>query len=284
MTTTEPATATVTPLRRPAVHASTLVRSDVAHTFDVFIRTIGAWWPVLHVSGGRQRVRDVTVEQRVGGRVYETWDDGTTRDWGEIQTWEPPRRFTMTWRSTPVPTEVELDFTPLGPVLTRVTVEHRGWEALTDEQLREDCGAPGGYSTGSYDHGWQLVLDRFAAAVAATQTRELPPITDEFMLEKLATTKEYTFVLLTRGPSWDHPDHDKIIWEHGRRNFALRENGALAIVCPIVDDTPRCGIGVFNATVEETERICAGDPAVQAGVMTVEVHAVRSFPNDRLPQ
>jgi hypothetical protein len=39
---------------------------------------------------------------------------------------------------TPAPTEVELMFTPLGPALTRVAVEHRGWEALDDAQLRED--------------------------------------------------------------------------------------------------------------------------------------------------
>jgi uncharacterized protein YndB with AHSA1/START domain len=284
MTTAEAVTGTVVAMRRPAVHASTLVRSDVAHTFDVFVRTIGAWWPVQRMSGGRDRVRDVTVEQQVGGHVYETWDDGTTREWGEVLAWDPPHRFVMTWRSTPVPTEVELGFTALGPALTRVTVEHRGWEALTEAQLREDCGAPGGYSTGSYDHGWQLVLDSFAAALAASEAHDLPEITDEYMLEKLATTKAYTFLLLTQGPNWDHPDHDKIIWEHGRRNFALREDGVLAIVCPIIDDTARCGIGLFNATVEETERIYADDPAVRAGVLTFEVHPVRSFPNDRLPR
>ena len=155
----------MTAMRRPAVYASTLVRSDVEHTFDVFIHTIAAWWPVRQVSAGGDRVRAVTVEPHEGGRVYETWDDGTTKEWGEILAWQPPHRFTMTWRSTPIPTEIELGFTQIGPALTRVTVEHRGWEKLTEQQLREDCSAPGGYSTGSYDHGWKLVLDSFASSV-----------------------------------------------------------------------------------------------------------------------
>jgi hypothetical protein len=45
-------------------------------------------------------------------------------------------------------------------------VEHRGWEALTDEQLREDCAAPGGYASGGYVTGWARILERFAATVA----------------------------------------------------------------------------------------------------------------------
>jgi len=273
----------MTAMRRPAIYASTLVRSDAEHTFDVFIRTIAAWWPVRQVSAGGDRVRAVTVEPHEGGRVYETWDDGTTKEWGEILAWQPPHRFTMTWRSTPIPTEIELGFTQIGPALTRVTVEHRGWEKLTEQQLREDCSAPGGYSTGSYDHGWKLVLESFASSVEASNHEPQPEITDDYMLEALTATKEYTFVLLNEGPNWDDPNRDKIIWEHGRRNFALRADGVLAIVCPIIDDSQRCGIGIFNAPVDETTSVMDGDPAVEAGVMTFEVHPVRSFPNDRLP-
>jgi hypothetical protein len=153
------------PLERPPIRQSTIVRSDIEHVFDVFVRTIAAWWPLQPMSIGRARVRDVTVEERVGGRVYETWDDGTTVDWGRLAIWSPPRRLVLSWLNTPVATEVELAFTALGPGLTRVAVEHRGWERLTDEQLREDCAAPGGYSSGAYSAGWAQVLAAFAAAV-----------------------------------------------------------------------------------------------------------------------
>ncbi len=154
----------VATLRRPPVRQSTVVRSDVRHTFEVFVRTIGIWWPVDPFSAGKDLVKDIVIEQQVGGRVYETWADGTEVDWGELLAWEPPARFVMTWNQTPVPTEVELSFSALGPALTRVTVEHRGWEALTDEQLAQDCALPGGYAAGTYSAGWAQILA--AAAVA----------------------------------------------------------------------------------------------------------------------
>ena len=114
----------VTALRRPPVRQSTIVRSDPGHTFDTFVRTIGAWWPAVPFSAGQDRVRDV-VEQRASGKVYETWADGTELDWGELLAWDPPERFIMTWAETPVPTEVEFSFAGLGPALTRVTVSTR---------------------------------------------------------------------------------------------------------------------------------------------------------------
>jgi hypothetical protein len=164
----------VTALHRPPVRQSATVRSDARHTFETFVRTIGAWWPAIPFSAGQDRVREVTMEQRAGGRVYETWADGTELDWGELLAWEPPERFVMTWTGTPVPTEVELSFAALGPALTRVTVEHRGWEAMTEEQLAEDCALPGGYTSGAYSTGWSRILDHFAAAIAPAATPPAP--------------------------------------------------------------------------------------------------------------
>jgi hypothetical protein len=154
------------------VRQATLVRSSLRHTFDTFIDTIGVWWPVHSMSAGRERVRDVTIERRTGGRVYEVWQDGTTFDWGTLLAWEPPSRFVMTWNITPVPTEVELTFSQLGPTLTRVAVEHRGWERLTEEQLSAPCAEPGGYAAGNFDRGWRRILTCFAAAVDTSGSAE----------------------------------------------------------------------------------------------------------------
>ena len=154
----------MTALRRPPVRQSVLVRSGRPHTFDTFVATIGTWWPVNPFSAGKDRVRDVTFERRPGGRIYETWEDGRQVDWGEVLAWEPPARFVMTWNMTSVVTEVELTFAELGPALTRVSVEHRGWEQLTDEQLAEDCALHGGYTGGAYRVGWARILGRLAAA------------------------------------------------------------------------------------------------------------------------
>ena len=156
---------TVTALRRPPVRQSVLVRSDQRHTFDTFVDTIGIWWPVTPFSAGKDRVRDVMFERRQGGRVFETWQDGTEVDWGEVLVWEPPGRFVMTWNVAGAVTEVELTFTEAGLALTRVAVEHRGWEQLTDEQLAEDCALPGGYLGGAYRQGWARILRCLAAAI-----------------------------------------------------------------------------------------------------------------------
>lgn len=157
----------VLPLRRPPIRQSTTVRSDLDHVFTTIVRTIGVWWPLQPMSIGGDRARTVTIDEFTGGRVYETWDDGTTAEWGRLAVWEPPSRFVMSWLNTPEPTEVELSFTSLGPALTRVSVEHRGWEHLSEEQLREDCAAPGGYSSGAYSGGWAAAL---AACVDVIQS------------------------------------------------------------------------------------------------------------------
>ena len=57
----------------------------------------------------------------------------------------------------------------------------------------------------------------------------------------------------------------------------------LAVVCPIFDKTPWCGIGIFNAADDEVVRIMDHDPGVQAGVFECETHPVRGFPGSTLP-
>ena len=112
---------------------------------------------------------------------------------------------------------------------------------------------------------------------------DLPPISDELMQQMLPTTQPYSVAILRKGPQYSPPRSDPIIWEHGRRNFALRSAGLLSVVLPVRDGTDLAGISIFNRDVEETERIMRGDPAVAVGVLTFEVHPTRSFPGDQLP-
>ena len=108
-------------------------------------------------------------------------------------------------------------------------------------------------------------------------------ITDEFMRRTLSTTRNYSIVILKAGPNKHIDGAEKIIWEHGRRNFELRAAGLLPIVCPISDGSDVSGIGIFNAPIEEVKKIMDEDPGVQAGVFVYEIHACRSFPGDCLP-
>lgn len=90
------------------------------------------------------------------------------------------------------------------------------------------------------------------------------------MRQMITKTKEYTIVILKSTQKRNEPEAEKIIWEHGRRNFLLREEGKLPIACPINDGTEIKGIGIFTTSIEETRRIMDEDPGVKAGIFTYE--------------
>lgn len=142
------------------VRRSVAVNQSQAAAFDLFVDDIAAWWPAEGFSVGRERVAAVVIEPRVGGRVFERWDDGAEHRWGEVLVFERPDRVVMSW-SPGQPdhphSEVEVSFAESGGV-TVVTVEHRGWERLGDkgQALRD-----------GYDEGWPAVLERVAEQATA---------------------------------------------------------------------------------------------------------------------
>lgn len=109
-------------------------------------------------------------------------------------------------------------------------------------------------------------------------------ITDEYMRQMLAKSKQYCIVILKAGPQKHEEGAEKIIWEHGRRNFELRAAGVLAIVCPVADGTDVSGVGIFDAPVAEVRKIMDEDPGVKAGIFVYETHVCRSFPGSSLAE
>jgi len=101
--------------------------------------------------------------------------------------------------------------------------------------------------------------------------------TDDEMNALLPNLRPYSVAILKAGPQFGKDGSQAIIWEHGRRNFGLRDDGVLAIVLPVADGSEVCGIGVFAATVEETAAIMNDDPGVRAAVFTFEVHPCGGF-------
>lgn len=122
-----------------------------------------------------------------------------------------------------------------------------------------------------------------------TNDSDLPGVTDEQLQESLKKTREYTVLILKAGPEFEVPGPDrssgvtKLIWEHGKRNSALRLAGLMPIMCPITDDSGVTGIGIFDAPSEEVDKIMAADPGVRAGIFTYDIHPARSFPGSSLP-
>jgi hypothetical protein len=122
-----------------------------------------------------------------------------------------------------------------------------------------------------------------------TGDRRLPGVTDEMLQQALLTTKPYTVVVLKAGPKFQplgpdrSPEVADVILAHGKRNYALHLAGVMPVVCPIADGSGVSGVSVFDASPDEVDQIMAGDPAVQAGVFTYDIHPSRSFPGSSLP-
>src|SRR4051794_31637859 len=108
-------------------------------------------------------------------------------------------------------------------------------------------------------------------------------ITNEFMMQMLGKSKNYSIVILKKGTNDNIAEHQQIIWEHGRRNFELREAGLLSIVCPVMEENDIRGIGIFNADKQRVKEIMDEDPGVKQGVFVYEILDVKSFPGDTLP-
>lgn len=149
----------VKPIRR-----SVTVRCDPDRAFRVFTDEIGRWWPAethsraaMEFEGEGIKVERIEFQGRVGGQVLEHMSNGRAIPWAEVVAWDPPRRFVLAWRphSRPQPpTDVEVTFTAQGHE-TLVTLEHRGWERLT-EDFREVYA--------DYARGWIRTLRQFATA------------------------------------------------------------------------------------------------------------------------
>jgi len=115
-------TVTIAPVRK-----SVRVEASQAHAFEVFTAGLDRWWP-RRGTIGTSPLKTVTIEPRLGGRWYETGEDGS---------------------------EVEVRFTIEGPDATLVELEHRKFERMGAEagaSLRKDV-----------DGGWPGILERFRA-------------------------------------------------------------------------------------------------------------------------
>jgi uncharacterized protein YndB with AHSA1/START domain len=147
----------VQPVRKEVV-----VDAPVERAFRVFTDKFDRWWPREHHIGKSEMQRAV-IEPRVGGRWFEVGMDGIECDWGKVLVWEPPRRVVMQWQlnaaweyDPELHTEVEISFETLGPMRTRVQLEHRGLERMGEAAAEVRAGLDS-------DQGWITHLTLFAA-------------------------------------------------------------------------------------------------------------------------
>ncbi len=140
------------------------VRRSAADAFRIFTEQISAWWPIethtrARTAQGERTVR-VTIEPRVGGRVFETLHDGRELEWGEVSAYEPGALFAVQWRlgrPAEETTDVSVRFESVSEESCRVTLTHENWERMGEEaaELRE-----------AYNGGWVKVFEQGYGALA----------------------------------------------------------------------------------------------------------------------
>jgi uncharacterized protein YndB with AHSA1/START domain len=131
-----------------AVIVSIRVDASPQEAFDTFTKEIGAWWrpnPLFQLTpGGDGRLRFEPGER---GRLLAVLPDDEEFEIGRVIVWVPGERLVLSWRqatfSPDQRTELEVRFEPVRGG-TRVTVEHRGWDAIPREHAAR--------------HGFELML------------------------------------------------------------------------------------------------------------------------------
>lgn len=91
---------------RSRILVAVRVPCEPTEAFVRFTAEIGQWWqpiPLFQFSDGRDGT--LAFETGEGGRLIETYHDGTAFVICVISTWAPPRRLVLSWRHASFPHE-----------------------------------------------------------------------------------------------------------------------------------------------------------------------------------
>lgn len=135
--------------------------------FAAFTGQIAEWWQpngLFQFTEGRTGT--LAFEPGPGGRLVETYPDGSAFVVGRIRAWDPPRRLVLSWRHASFApdqeTELHVRFDDVddaaGTVAhTRVTVEHFGWDRIPSEHAARH-GLPLATFQLRFAEWWQALL------------------------------------------------------------------------------------------------------------------------------
>lgn len=120
------------------IRQSILIRAEPERVFRAYAEEIDRWWPRqgtyrYSFAPPDRTPSQIRFEGGLGGRFYETFDDGSEYVIGEILVWEPPSRLCYSWRDPrwSISTEVEVRFEAIDGK-TRVTVLHDGFDQIRE--------------------------------------------------------------------------------------------------------------------------------------------------------
>lgn len=147
-----------------AVIVSLRVKASPQQAFDVFTKEIGAWWrPNTLFQLTPRGDGELSFDGRE--RLITTLPTGKVFEIGRVTTWAPGERLAFSWRQASFAahqtTHVDVQFERVGDE-TRVTIEHRGWEAIPQEHAARHGFPLGVFQQRQAEH-WLALLAGLAA-------------------------------------------------------------------------------------------------------------------------
>ncbi len=156
-----------------AATVTVAVAVDPAVAFEIFTREIDLWWKRGPAYRRVLRGGVVSIEPRVGGRVFESDDAGRVAEMGSVTLWDPPRRLVLDWRGANFAkgewTQVDVLFEPTESG-TRVTVRHSGWAALRPDHPARH-GLDGAAFSGMIGQWWGALMTAMRIHAATREPR-----------------------------------------------------------------------------------------------------------------
>jgi uncharacterized protein YndB with AHSA1/START domain len=148
-----------------AVLVSLRVAASPQRAFEVFTQEISTWWRPNGLFQLTPRGDgELRFEGGEGGRLVTKLPSGKAFEIGRISAWVPGERLAFSWRqATFTPdqiTYVDVRFEPIGDE-TRITVEHRGWDAIPQEHVARHRFPLGVFQMRQAEH-WRALLKALA--------------------------------------------------------------------------------------------------------------------------
>ncbi|MEW6392470.1 MAG: SRPBCC domain-containing protein [Pseudomonadota bacterium] len=145
------------------------IQASPKAVFDAFVDDIALWWRPNPLFSFTPRSPGVMAFE--GDRLVERLASGKVFDVGEVRVWERGARLVFGWRQASfapgVETEVEVRFEGVEGA-TRVTVEHRGWDAVPADSVARH-GFPNAVFLHRHGEWWRTLLAGLATRANSRQ-------------------------------------------------------------------------------------------------------------------
>jgi uncharacterized protein YndB with AHSA1/START domain len=145
------------------------IQASPEAVFDAFVDDIALWWRPNPLFSFTPRSPGVMAFE--GDRLVERLASGKVFDVGEVRVWERGARLVFGWRQASfapgVETEVEVRFEGVEGA-TRVTVEHRGWDAVPADSVARH-GFPNAVFLHRHGEWWRTLLAGLATRANSRQ-------------------------------------------------------------------------------------------------------------------